>query len=728
MVHLTAVQRVLSMFVQGLVGRPLHLKPIEALQPGSRPTPAASDAQSIHLPASLDSFDVAADNWRAYRIAALHQIGYLQFGTYEFELIRARQQMALPERLEAEFRRARAASTSRGPALLPRWIPDLERLFEAMNRPALARRVFTTVEDLRIDTAVRRHYPGARRDLDRVLALARAARPLLDGLRPLARLIECLVRYSLGEARDLLSRDLSSRDLAPLAAILDAAATVESETASVYTSAQATLLICDLLERWMTRPLRARAEGSSEEFEIDTLKGLPNQTPGQPMALPQTDLEIEGQAQPADEDFDGPGIDFRGELLPGLMHRHLRHGQVGSILQDYDLQMAPTDLELTGDEAIAATVERRRAIAIARQASAEGPRSFLYDEWNYRSLAYERAWCRVYEERLRGEDGEFVDEVRRRHAGLAGEVKRRFAAIRPESWQRVHRTSDGDELELDGLIEAVIDRRAGHATDEHLYIRRDRALREVAAAFLVDMSASTDFPVRDKAEQERLRAQAEASAAAQAQVAARQARTGEYGPYLYGGYDDSSEPAPAGPKRRVIDVSKEALVVMADALHRLGDSHAIYGFSGEGRKQVEFKVAKDFNDPISPRVWSSLAAMEPRRSTRMGPAIRHASAKLARQPVRRKVLIMISDGYPQDSDYGPDRDDEEYGIQDSARALQEAEQRGITTFCITIDPAGNDYLRRMCPDNRYMVIDDVNDLPGELVKVYRALTLPGAAD
>ena len=95
--------------------------------------------------------------------------------------------------------------------------------------------------------------------------------------------------------------------------------------------------------------------------------------------------------------------------------------------------------------------------------------------------------------------------------------------------------------------------------------------------------------------------------------------------------------------------------------------------------------------------------------------------KLSAQSVRTKLMIIVSDGYPQDEDYGPDRGDNEYGLQDTAMALREAEQAGISTFCITIDPAGHDYLRRMCPEQHYLVIDDVTALPGELAKVYRAL-------
>jgi nitric oxide reductase activation protein len=254
----------------------------------------------------------------------------------------------------------------------------------------------------------------------------------------------------------------------------------------------------------------------------------------------------------------------------------------------------------------------------------------------------------------------------------------------------------------------VIDRRAGHATDERLYMRRDRALRDVAAAFLLDMSASTDIPVPDP--------DAPPPAPEPAPPAGE-----EDSPYLWTvalAQDDGDRT----PVRRVIDVGRESMALMCEALQTLGDRYAIYGFSGYGRDHVEFYVAKEFDDRLSARTWAAIGAMEPRKSTRMGPAIRHALAKLERQPTRMKVLVIVSDGFPQDCDYGPDRNDDEYGVQDTARALLEASRAGVETFLVTIDPTGHDYLRRMCADERYMIIDEVADLPEALTKVYRALT------
>jgi nitric oxide reductase activation protein len=349
-------------------------------------------------------------------------------------------------------------------------------------------------------------------------------------------------------------------------------------------------------------------------------------------------------------------------------------------------------------------------VTVRRSAESDdgATRTFLYDEWDFHAQAYLKGWCRLHEQRLLGDDHGFIRTVRDRHGELMQRIKRQFRAIRPEARQRVRRVSDGEELELDGIIDTVIDRRAGHATDERLYMRRDRALRDVAAAFLLDMSASTDIPVPDK------------DAPPPAPAPAPQAGE-EDSPYLWTvavAQDDGDRT----PVRRVIDVGRESMALMCEALQTLGDRYAIYGFSGYGRDHVEFYVAKEFDDRLSARTWAAIGAMEPRKSTRMGPAIRHALAKLERQPTRMKVLVIVSDGFPQDCDYGPDRNDDEYGVQDTARALLEASRAGVETFLVTIDPTGHDYLRRMCADERYMIIDEVADLPEALTKVYRALT------
>lgn len=167
-----------------------------------------------------------------------------------------------------------------------------------------------------------------------------------------------------------------------------------------------------------------------------------------------------------------------------------------------------------------------------------------------------------------------------------------------------------------------------------------------------------------------------------------------------------------------MDITKEALVIMAEALQELGDRYAIYGFSGQGRANVEFYLVKHFEEGLTPAVRGRIGGIEPRRSTRMGTAIRHSITKMANLPARSRHLLLVSDGFPQDFDYGSDRRSNTYALQDTMMALQECQAAGITPFCITVDKTGHDYLREMCETSRYLVIDDVIALPTELPKIY----------
>lgn len=729
-VGLADVQRLLSLFAQGLAGRYLHLRPAGLLGPDAPAGPFAlrearriglvADGSALVLPETIADFPVARHNYGAYRVAVLHQLGYLENGSFAFSLDAARARIpGLPaEAAEqgagdgaahgAAHGTARTglrsgASDPRAASSDPRSVPsDLERFLALWPTPALMRRLFETLEAMRIDHAVRRRYPGARADLERVLAHALGTRPPLQPLAPLAALLEGLARRSLGAPREaLLSEDATGL----LAGLLDAAQRVASDTADVHDSAAAAVECLRLLAR---AGLARRAPG---DLALEDLAGPGAEEPapgnGDAPGIPDGDASGDPDAPPIDDDAGIEAIAFRGDVDLAVLQRGLKAAGIVAAMEGAGLVVpdgAPQEDEEAprGQSAPAVTVRR------SAESDDGATRTFLYDEWDFHAQAYLKGWCRLHEQRLLGDDHGFIRTVRDRHGELMQRIKRQFRAIRPEARQRVRRVSDGEELELDGIIDTVIDRRAGHATDERLYMRRDRALRDVAAAFLLDMSASTDIPVPDK--------DAPPPAPEPAPPAGE-----EDSPYLWTvavAQDDGDRT----PVRRVIDVGRESMALMCEALQTLGDRYAIYGFSGYGRDHVEFYVAKEFDDRLSARTWAAIGAMEPRKSTRMGPAIRHALAKLERQPTRMKVLVIVSDGFPQDCDYGPDRNDDEYGVQDTARALLEASRAGVETFLVTIDPTGHDYLRRMCADERYMIIDEVADLPEALTKVYRALT------
>lgn len=702
-VHLSDAQRVLGLFAQGLSGRTLHLRPVEALKGDLRPRGPATDGASLYLPEAVDVFPSARANLGWYRIAILHQLGLLERGSRAFSLDAARARIP---GLPPEHRHADPDA------------PDLERFFALWGAPGLMRSLFNAIEDLRIDRGIRRDYPGARSDLDRVLGESLAQRAPLAALNGFAALLEGLVRFTLGddaqalvaEARACAPAAPSGRERPPvatlLAELLAAAADVDRDDADAVDSARAATLAYRLfLRAGLPRP--AHADAAQAPAPPADAEG----EAGGPAEAQSPDDIADGPIDP--DALDGFAVPFRGDAQPQLLQRRLRgRGIVGLIegLADAGTQT----------EAPAAAAEERRALQRTLRADQSALRrafgrlddaapSWLYDEWDHHRQDWLKGWCRLFERRLEGGDPGFLDTVHDRHGGLAHRIREQFRQIKPVSMERIRRVGDGDALDLDGLIEAVIDRRAGHASDERVYVRRQPGQRDVAAAFLLDMSASTDFQIPDPDAPE----QAPVPEPEEAQ---------EDIPYLwnFAARTDDAEPEP--PRRRVIDVARESLALMSEALARLGDRHAVYGFSGYGRDEVDFFVAKDFDDRISGRTWAAMSAMEPKRSTRMGPAIRHALVKLARQDARMKVLMIVSDGFPEDTDYGPDREDREYGIQDTAMALREAARAGVEAFCITVDRAGHDYLRRMCEEDRYLVIDEVEDLPKALSRVYRALT------
>ncbi|MDP2170219.1 MAG: VWA domain-containing protein [Rhodocyclaceae bacterium] len=287
---------------------------------------------------------------------------------------------------------------------------------------------------------------------------------------------------------------------------------------------------------------------------------------------------------------------------------------------------------------------------------------YRYDEWDYHRNAYRRKWCHVFVNEVTPGDGQFVRDVKLRFAPHIQQIKRRFEAVRGEE-RILGRQPDGDEIDVDALVEAVNDRKSGAEPSPRLFCRRVRNERSLAAMFMIDMSGST--------------------------------------------------------KGWVNDAEREALVMLCEALEKLGDAYAIYGFSGWTRTRCDIYRIKSFADPYDDAVRARIDAIEAKDYTRMGVAIRHLSHLLSAQPARHKLLVTLSDGRPDD--FG-DEYRGQYGIEDTRRALQEAREQGIRSYCITIDRHGADYLRHMVGPASYTVLDDAKKLPLKVAEIYRKLT------
>ncbi len=319
-----------------------------------------------------------------------------------------------------------------------------------------------------------------------------------------------------------------------------------------------------------------------------------------------------------------------------------------------------------GDREAPPTLSRLTPLSEAEKAGAT-----LYPEWDCWSGSYLPDWCAVRQTRARGGNVELVERILRQHRPLVQHLKQQFEALRPERL-RLTRQLDGDELDLAAIIEATADRRAGLSPSEKLYSRTLERERSIALACLVDLSGSTGAWIDD---------------------------------------DPRNE--------QVIEVTRRALVFLCEALSVLDDRYAVFGFTGTTRKQCQIRVIKGFDEPYGAEVKGRIAGLAPGAYTRIGPALRHVSGILARQPARVRLLILVSDGRPNDFDgYGG-----RYGIEDTRRALLEARQRGLATFALTIDAEARDYMPYMFGPYHYVVIENLPALAAKLPELYRRLTL-----
>ncbi|WP_022668110.1 nitric oxide reductase activation protein NorD [Desulfospira joergensenii] len=298
----------------------------------------------------------------------------------------------------------------------------------------------------------------------------------------------------------------------------------------------------------------------------------------------------------------------------------------------------------------------------------ETVRIFFYKEWDREIADYKLEWCQVRQRIARENPNTFVLETQERLRGIIRLIRKQFMKLKPETFRKYREQPTGDSLDLDALVKALTDMRSGAGMSENVYIRRDKRIRDVSAFFLVDLSGSTGEEING---------------------------------------------------RRVIDIQKEAMAIMAEALEALGDPYAIYGFSTEGRFRVDLFRVKNFKDPYDETVQYRLGNLEPHGLTRMGAVVRHATHKLEEVTTAVKILVILTDGRPYDLEYGH----LEYAISDTKKAFQEARSKNIHPFIITSDQKGSDYLRMISPQTESIVLQKIELLPTLLPALYRRLTV-----
>ena len=287
------------------------------------------------------------------------------------------------------------------------------------------------------------------------------------------------------------------------------------------------------------------------------------------------------------------------------------------------------------------------------------------DEWDYKKQEMQKAHCRLQTMMSRDAVPTALPE---RLRAQAHKVRRQFEVLKPQRvWK--NRQSDGTELDLENYINYLTDRKHGHVnSDTPVYRELRNQDRDLSCLLLADLSLSTDAHINNES--------------------------------------------------RVIDVIRDSLFLFSEALNATGDRFALHGFSSRNRNHIRFYNIKDFDENYNDEVRGHIDAVRPGYYTRMGAAIRHATDQLSKQATTQKLLLILTDGKPNDLDKYEGR----YGIEDTRMAILEAEKLGIRPFCVTIDEQAEDYMPYLFGSRSFVLIRNAAELPKKLPLLYLRLT------
>jgi hypothetical protein len=317
-----------------------------------------------------------------------------------------------------------------------------------------------------------------------------------------------------------------------------------------------------------------------------------------------------------------------------------------------------------GDEEEA--FDQNRKVELEEEIKGLPPRH--YPEWDYNSQTYRPDWASVYEALHPKGNAADIDRLLEKHSALAKRLKRMLDLLKPQEKVRIRYQEEGSELDLDVALRSLIDFKSGSMPDPRINMSHKTSGRDIAVMLLLDLSES----LNEKA---------------------------------------------AGSEQTILDLSQEAVSLLAWAVDKLGDPFAIGGFHSNTRHDVRYLHIKGYSEQWNDEIKGRLAAMEAGYSTRMGAAMRHAAHYLEAQKADKKLMLILTDGQPADVD----TKDERLLIEDARQAVKELDQKGIYAYCINLDPKADEYVSDIF-GKQYTVIDNIQRLPERLPQLFMALT------
>jgi nitric oxide reductase NorD protein len=655
---LHGVYRVLLNYLHGLGKAEIHLE---------EGTAHFTDTVSIFVPPRIALFDRERLNFVLFKVMVTHKFAQIGLGTYRLGNGNSS--------LRSDPEGGRGNDKSHDGSLLS----DLSRFLHSFPEPRLASDLFSLFDTARIESWIGATLPGLYSDLLNLKQHLSLIRKNPEDLTPRSHGVEQLFEWWLnGPSEDPENRNdvpvsplirevcqrmrtaaLEGAPVGRVARLVEEIYVLFETMPGPYVPVETIPYVGELRPEEAERARKRKRESTRIKFQEQLCKligDLPEPEDVR-VGVPSMDEVISKGATPQLQAF--PKfllIDGNPIPLPEAMNKTIEeiYEDLGAIPGHY--------LAITSDMSghyFRSVCQMPEGTGFVL--SEEDETTLALDEWDYRRQGYRKRWALLREVDVEAGDLDFARETLERYGGMTQQIRRQFERIRMDQ-TRLKRQKDGDNVDLDAAVEAFADQRAGLSPSERVFVRLSRNKRDIATAFLIDLSGSTSGWVNQ--------------------------------------------------------IEREALLILTEAMQVLQDRFAIYGFSGRTRKRCELFVIKRFEELYGEPVRARISALEPREYTRLGPPIRRLTEILGEVDARTRLLITLSDGKPDDWDgYNGD-----YGIEDTRHALIEAKRMGIHPFCITIDKAEHRYLSHMFGPANYVFIDDLAKLPVKIPEIYRKLT------
>lgn len=495
--------------------------------------------------------------------------------------------------------------------------------------------VFNALECVRLDACLARDLPGLARQMDalgyRSESHRREWQALVDELPALTR-PGATALDSIGLVETWLGRTLPTPKR--YQAEMDLIAVNQAMKTRIEREKEAVQQALGELERALHQTIRSEGKTIADEGRFTLLDA-------EDAAGRNLDLYYDGQRVEMTPDIQVLMESIRQDL--GEVPRQYLDGVAGlPFASDLDADL--------GEEGLVA------------DAADIGQDVIRYREWDYVRQRFREDYCLMSESEVPPIADDFVAQTLEKYQGLLKSIKRTFAAMVGES-KLLRRQNQGDDIDIDALIEAQADFVNGQEWSDYIYTRYRKRERSIAVMFMVDMSGSTHGWIND--------------------------------------------------------AERESLILLCEALEILGDRYAIYGFSGKTNLRCETYRVKRFDEAYTAQVRQRISGIRAKGFTRMGVAIRHLGRMLEKTRARTKILIALSDGRPEDYDAYRGR----YAVEDTRHALLELRLQGVHAFCITIDKEAQEYLPYLYGPANYTVVHEVKKLPLKVADIYRRLTV-----